>query len=443
MYPKFLVVDLFCGAGGTSLGYEMTNGLAKVIACINHDRMAIESHKANHPHAVHFLEDLRRVNLLRLKKVVDSWRKKYPWAKLILWASLPCPHFSNARGAQPKDDEIRTLAYSLYMQYDFEKKMHVKGDSYMQILNPDYLKIENVTEFMSWGPLNEMGKPISRRNGQEFIKWQSGICDLGYKVDWEELNSADFGSYTKRNRLFGCFAKHDLPIVWPEPTHSKKLSGSLFAPLKPWKAVKDVLDLADTGKSIFNRKKPLSDKTLNVIAKGLAKSIAAGEPAFMFKYYGNGDNLNSINEPAGTIPTKDRFAIIFRQYRRGYTSSIDEPLGAIPTTPKANLVSFIMNKSHGGHTTPTSSPCPVIVASQHKAPLYVIQALMSENGIEDITMRMLKVSELKLIQGFPTSYMLKGNQTDQKRQIGNSVEPNVIKAWALTFGKIYENDKAA
>lgn len=31
---KFLIVDLFCGAGGTTTGFHMTNGIAKVIACV-------------------------------------------------------------------------------------------------------------------------------------------------------------------------------------------------------------------------------------------------------------------------------------------------------------------------------------------------------------------------------------------------------------------------
>ena len=61
--PLFLVVDLFCGAGGTTTGFEMTNGLAKVIACINHDKNAIKSHWLNHPDVKHFEEDIRTVLL--------------------------------------------------------------------------------------------------------------------------------------------------------------------------------------------------------------------------------------------------------------------------------------------------------------------------------------------------------------------------------------------
>lgn len=58
-----------------------------------------------------------------------------------------------------------------------------------------------------------------------------------------------------------------------------------------------------------------------------------------------------------------------------------------------------------------------------------IKIFMSIYGIADIKMRMLKVPELLSIQGFPANYKLAGNQSDQKKFIGNSVVPHVVKAW--------------
>jgi DNA (cytosine-5)-methyltransferase 1 len=426
--PRFLVVDLFCGAGGTSTGFEMTDGRAQVIACVNHDYMAIKSHWRNYPHIAHFEEDIRTLELAPLVKLLNHYRMLYPEAKVILWASLECTNFSKAKGGQPRDADSRTLADHL--------------DRYITALNPDYVQIENVVEFMSWGPLDENGKPVSRKNGTDWMRWRNHINSFGYYDEWREMNSADYGAYTSRNRLFGCFAKHGLPIAWPAPTHAKKPNmGSMFdTPLQKWKAVKDVLDFSDEGKSIFNRNKPLCDKTLEVIATGLIKCLQSNEPGFLFKYYGNGDNINELDRPAGTITTKDRFALILRQYKRGFTTSISEPIGALPTNPKANLVTFIMNKSHGGHTTSTDQPCPVIVARQDKAPLYFIRAIMDANGIADITMRMLKVMELLPIQGFPVGFQLEGSQADQKKFIGNSVVPLVVKRWCLALdGKLSDD----
>lgn len=535
MNPTFLIVDLFCGFGGTTTGFiqAQVNGcnVAKVIACVNHDAKAIESHWENHKDVIHFEEDIRTLNLTPLKNIVQVAQSQYPNAYLILWASLECTNFSKAKGGQPRNADSRTLAEHLFR--------------YVEAINPDYVQIENVVEFMSWGPLDDNGKPISRRNGEDFMAWKNKMCSYGYFDKWQELNSADFGAYTSRNRLFGCFAKQGLPIVFPSPTHSKKAGKNLFENLEPWKPVKEVLNFEDEGESIFSRKKPLSDKTLERIYAGLVKFIAKGDTSFISNYYsgspssknssietaaptlttvphqsivqtsfllkynsingktgihhppsiqepapvvstqgrlglvqteflthfyGNGFNT-SVNQPCPTLTTKERVALvdtsfILRDFKTPTNSSINEPAGTITTVPKMNLVEatpFILNPSHGGHCTSADAPCPVIVARQDKAPLYVVNAatgqlqitiaetdtdiairikqFMAAYGIADIKMRMLRVAELLKIQGFPANYQMAGNQTDQKKFIGNSVVPVVVKHWAETLAMKLINDK--
>lgn len=599
---EFLVIDLFCGAGGTSTGFLNANGKALVIACINHDAKAIESHWLNHPEVLHFEEDIRTVNLSPLVELLAKYRVIYPNAKVILWASLECTNFSKAKGGQPRDADSRTLAEHL--------------DRYIIALDPDYVQIENVVEFMSWGPLNDKGKPVSKKSGSDWLKWCKHIDSFGYRNEWKELNSADFGAYTSRNRLFGCFAKHGLPIAWPQSTHAKKpIDNGMFGNVKKWMPVKDVLDLNDEGISIFNRKKPLVDASLERIEAGLIKFVAGGKEAFLMQYnsgsvenrvistespcnaiptnnrfalastfilkynsmasngdkkhcvssvenplpviscqprmnacfisksfsgrpagkvipvtgpagtittvsgqslvtaqpfimntnfknvgnsidepaktllasrhypyvvnpkflasyYGNGDNIRSVTEPCPTIPTKDRCSLINpvfiqREYKTATNTSINEPIGSLLTVPKANLVkSFILNPSHGGHCTGTDVPCVVIVARQDKAPLYLVQfatdlnvsipvydddsevmirikKFMALYGLSDIKMRMLKVSELLPIQGFPKDYLLAGNQTDQKKFIGNSVVPQVVTAWCLAMASKLEDFRNA
>lgn len=533
---RYIVVDLFCGAGGTTTGYAKAkdkngNPIAIIGACVNHDHKAIRSHWENHPEVYHFEEDIRTLDLAPLQEIVKAYRKLYPWAKIVLWASLECTNFSKAKGGQSRDADSRTLADHL--------------DRYVTAIDPDYVKIENVVEFMSWGPLNENGKPISMRSGQDWLRWRNHINSFGYRDEWKEMNSADYGAYTSRNRLFGCFAKDGLPIVWPQPSHSKKGNSKvdLFGTgLQKWKAVKDLLDFEDEGESIFNRKKPLVENSLKRIYAGLIKEVAGGKdsfvvkynsmnrqgkvaaqsvdsplptiacqgrlalaqtsfiakyfsgrpmnkiasidnplatittaanqalvnvvPAFLTKYYGNEKGCESINEPLDTIPTKDRFSLIQahwldKQYSGAHNhQSIDQPAGTIMTSDKHALMTakgFIYNPSHGGHTMHIEQPCATIIARQDKAPLYFIQYNLDPNvrieiyesdsetmikikefmalyGISDIKMRMLKVSELKLIQGFPADYKLYGNQSDQKKFIGNSVVPHVVRAWTEAEG---------
>lgn len=432
---KVYYIDLFCGAGGTSTGIHLANENAIVLACVNHDKNAIESHRLNYPNAWHFNEDIRDFNVvLKLKKIVDELRHNEPDAIIEIWASLECTNFSKAKGGQPRNPDSRTLAEHLFM--------------YIEQLKPDYLWIENVREFMSWGPLDENGKPISRTNGKDYLKWIDKVCSHGYGFDFKILNSANYGAYQSRERLFLQFPKlidyqfsdgrktrSCLPIVWPEQTHTKDNIESPFFPLEKWKAVREILDLENEGLSIFERKRPLSEKTIDVILKGIVKALKENEDTFIFKYYGNGDNYSSLKKPSGTVTTIDRFAIIkliFNQFKTANISSIEKPIGTVTTVPKCNVLTFVLNPSHGGHTTSINKPSPTVIASQHKSPLYILKAIMSEYGIIDIKMRMANIEELLQMQGFPKDYKLIGSKKEQKKFIGNAVEVNQAKALIKT-----------
>jgi site-specific DNA-cytosine methylase len=279
--PRFIVVDLFCGAGGTTIGFKLAKLrqqlIAFVVACVNHDPIAIKSHWINNKEVEHFEEDIRILDLTRLIKLVNIYRAFYPGAKLILWASLECTNFSKAKGGASRDPDSRTLADHL--------------DRYILALNPDYVMIENVTEFMSWGPMRIKAKkshpetktlyahteltivkdkktkqdaygwePVSKKNGQDWLRWRNRIDQLGYQNQWKELNSADFGAYTSRNRLFGVFHRPNLPAIFPLPTHAKVIPKvqTLFDSLEKWKPVKEVLNFKNEGDSILNRLKALS-----------------------------------------------------------------------------------------------------------------------------------------------------------------------------------------
>lgn len=533
---RLIIIDLFAGAGGVSTGFERAKD-CKVIAAVNHDEMAIQSHEANHPSIIHFVEDIKHIQMEKLQRIVASARATYPDALLLLWASLECTNFSKAKGGLPRDADSRSLAD--YMPW------------YVDSLQPEYVGIENVIEFMSWGPLDENGKPLSKKEGCDYMRWVNEMkaLGIGYDYDWKELNSADYGAYTSRRRFFAYFAQKGLPIVWPQATHSKaarKKEMSLFANLEPWKAVRDVLDLEDKGRSIFERSKPLSEKTLERIYAGLIKFVAGGkesfiaqrnsgtpkskiididgpartitntggnqdlvspefiakyysgrpegkvisadgpagtittagnqllvQPEFLASYYGNGDNLTDLNNPGPTIPTKDRMALIqpqfiYRDFGKETNQSIERPAGTITGSPKLNLVSCFLVNPQWFNTNAGSieEPCNTLIARMDKAPMYLvhveggalaievydtdsemavkIKEFMAMYGIYDIKMRMLRVDELLKIQGFPSGYILKGNQTQQKKFIGNSVVPVVITrmAEALT-SKFPEINKVA
>ncbi len=559
---RLLYIDLFCGAGGTSTGVENAriNGrkCAKVIACVNHDANAIASHAANHPEAMHFTEDIRTLDMAPLAAHVSAMRELYPEARVVLWASLECTNFSKAKGGLPRDADSRTLADHLFR--------------YIEALNPEYIQIENVEEFMSWGDLDERGKPISRDAGRLYRQWVGNVCGRGYRFEHRILNAADYGAYTSRRRFFGQFARPELPIAWPRPTHSKDGGGDLFGSLKKWKPVRDVLDFDDAGQSIFGRKKPLVEATLERIYAGLIKFVAGGKEAFMVKYnsmsqrkvyhapslddpcpvvstqnrlgfakahfiqqrhngnpvhkivsvdgpartltttggnqdlvqvhfltkhfsghpeskgvsiegpagaitardhhslvgarflqayYGNGFS-SSIDVPAPTVTTKDRFQLVNpcfldMQYGNGKPADVNAPAPTITATPKQNLVQpWILNPQYQSPGGSVDTPCFTLIARMDKMPPYLMSAergsddlpafirqvdggliyeiysddtpamvkikeFMALYGLSDITMRMLRIVELKRIQGFPADYVLIGTQEEQKKYIGNAV----------------------
>ena len=338
---KVFWIDLFSGAGGTTTGIHLTgNDNVKVVACVNHDAVAIESHKANHPDCLHLVEDVRDFKvILKLKSLVEDLRSQFPDCKINLWASLECTNYSKAKGGLPRDADSRTLAYALY--------------DYISELNPDFVYIENVREFMAWGPLDDRGKPVSKLNGRDYIRWIKRMCELGsYHYEWKLLNSADFGAYTSRERYFGIFAKQGLPVLWPEPSYTKNPgTGKLFAPQKKWKAVRDVLDLQDEGTDIFDRAKPYVDATYERIYAGLVKFVAQGDSDWLMKYNSVNQqtgkhNPPSINEPCPVVSTQSRLGYVNCQFISKYFSgspqhkniSIDGPAGTIKTVDSQALV---------------------------------------------------------------------------------------------------------
>lgn len=474
---KVFVIDLFAGAGGTSTAIFESKTNISVVACINHDANAIRSHAENYPDCIHFTEDIRTVALKPLADYCDKLRTENPGCKIAIWASLECTNHSRAKGGISRDADSRTLAEHLF-RYDDEIK-------------PDFFWIENVREFMIWGPIDANGRPIQEYKGCDYEAWVAEFKRRGYSYDCALLNAADYGAYTSRIRYFGQFSKDTSLISWPEPTHSKSLAGEL----PKWKPVREVLELQDEGKSIFDRKKQLAEATLERIYAGLVKFVAKGDEGFIKKYfsgnpegkvisltdpcgtittvdhhavvkcdflcsyYGNSTFIQP-SEPCGTLTTKDRFSkvnvsFIDNQYGNSKPTSSEQPIGTLTANPKQNVVSvkknqYLLNPQYASKGSDINNPCFTLIARMDKAPPYLIspddkgpaieiqkhdtegmvkvKKFMHAYGISDIKMRMLKIPEMLRIQGFPDGYKLIGTQTEQKKFIGNSVEVNVGKA---------------
>lgn len=148
-----------------------------------------------------------------------------------------------------------------------------------------------------------------------------------------------------------------------------------FGSLAKWKPVKEVLDFADEGESIFNRKKPLSPKTLERIYAGLIKFVAGGKDSFLIKYNSvnkkTGKHIPpSIDEPCPTVACQNRLGIAnihflakhFSGHPESKVSSVDNVAGTITTVDHHSLVGaeFLSAYYGNGNNHSVNMPSPTI-----------------------------------------------------------------------------------
>lgn len=194
-----IYVDSFAGGGGASTGIELATGHPVDIA-INHDQSAIMMHKRNHPFTEHYREDIWQVD----PKTVTRGRHVR-----LAWFSPDCKHFSRAKGAALVNRKIRGLAW-VVLRWAGEVK-------------PDVIMLENVPEFVTWGPVRK-GKPVKSEAGRTYQKWYQQLTDLGYRIETRNLCAADYGAPTIRTRFCLIARRDGRSIVWPQRTHAPRNS---------------------------------------------------------------------------------------------------------------------------------------------------------------------------------------------------------------------------
>ena len=299
-------VDSFAGGGGASTGIELATGHPVDIA-INHNEAAIMMHRRNHPFTEHYIEDIWAVDP---KAAVRGRHVK------LAWFSPDCKHFSRAKGAALVDKKIRGLAW-VVLKWAAE-------------VHPDVIMLENVPEFVTWGPVRK-GKPIKSKAGHTYEKWLSQLKALGYEVETRKICAADLGAPTIRTR-FHLVARCDgKPIVFPERTHAPRDSDEVRkGKLKPWRSAAEIIDFSQPCPSIFASKeeikeqyginaiRPLKENTLRRIARGLDKFvIKSAEPFIVPVGYGENKGqkprIHDIKEPLSTVVSSTK------QYMCDYT----------------------------------------------------------------------------------------------------------------------------
>lgn len=339
-----LIVDNFAGGGGASTGIELATGYSVDIA-INHDPEAIKMHKANHPNTKHYCENVWTVDPVKVCK-------GHPVG--LAWFSPDCKHFSKAKGGKPKDKNIRGLAWV--------------ACRWAGLVRPRVIMLENVEEFKTWGPLGRRHHPIKGKQGKTFEKFVQQLTELGYEVQFKELVAADYGAPTMRKRFFMIARCDGKPIVWPEPTHAPADSEEVKKGLlKPYVGAYTQLDFSLPCPSIFDTSeeikekygiravRPLAQKTMDRIARGLKKFVLDNPEPFIIQCNHGGERRpNDIREPMPTITGKHGYGIVepymVQIGQTGFTKDrskdVREPLTTIVSKNEHCLISPTLIQYH-------------------------------------------------------------------------------------------------
>ena len=375
-----MIVDNFAGGGGASTGIELATGRPVDIA-INHNESAIMMHRRNHPYTRHYQDDVWILDPLKL----TGGRPVH-----IAWFSPDCKHFSRASGGALKDRNIRGLAWVVV--------------KWAGLVQPDIIIVENVPEFLTWGPVRK-GKPKKSKTGQTFAQWKKQLEDLGYVIEYRELCAADYGAPTIRTRLVIVARRDGRPIVWPQPTHGPRDSAAVKAgERKPWRAAAEIIDFSLPTYSIFESKeqikgkygvkvqRPLRPNTMKRIALGTDKFVIREKNPFIVnqKFENKPEN---VNNPLSTVtsvgshelinPVVSPYGIECNHTGDGHISDLRNPTRTVTakcTAGRADvkLAPFHMHNNENARGTDMREPVNTVTSAGGQ--MLVTPALIQYHG---------------------------------------------------------------
>ena len=189
---RLTMLDLFCGAGGFSVGCSWA-GFFPVLG-IDYLKPAIETWEKNHPHSISCLGDIRQANPMKIKQILDEKGIKHI---NLITGGVPCQGFSIAN-RKHNDYDDRNFLFLEYMKF-------------VEVFNPDYIILENVSGLRSTA-------------GGQFEKdIKSYMESLDYTVTVDIVNAIEYGVPQQRQRLIFVGVKNmrslTVPYSFPQGKH--------------------------------------------------------------------------------------------------------------------------------------------------------------------------------------------------------------------------------
>jgi DNA (cytosine-5)-methyltransferase 1 len=159
----------------------------------------------------------------------------------------------------PRRQDIRSLAWAVVR--------------WAAAVRPRVICLENVQEFQTWGPLGADGRPVKRRMGTTFLRWRGKLMKLGYQVDFRVLDA----STTARPPGAGASSSSRAATGSRSDGRSPRTAlGAL-----PLRTAAECIDWSLPCPSIFERKRPLAEKTLWRIAQGIRRFVLESPAPFI------------------------------------------------------------------------------------------------------------------------------------------------------------------
>lgn len=484
------VTDLFCGAGGSSIGAEKAGATLRMAA--NHWRLAIETHNSNFPHADHDCADVSQVD-----------PRRYPRTDILL-ASPECTHHSQARSKR-HDPNL----FNPHGDPEAERSRATMWDVPRFAERHQYrlIVVENVVEVRKWAPwgswlaaMDSLGyrhqclflnsfiaHPTPQSRDRLYVVfWRQGARkpDLDFRPScwcarceatvegiqtWKRAERP--GGKYRRQYFYRCAtcAEVALPFAWPA---ASAIDWSLPCP------------------RIGDREKPLADATMRRIRIGLERygapciaelrggsSIARPVDVPLATACASGNHhglVVQITRPAATAmprPTTQPWPTQTAQQEQALLVPVhhgkDGPAAKPATMPmptqtgRSEVALVVKNYGDGRQasmTKPVTSPFGTVTAVDHHAilglpflvdyhgqgtpwqvkpvtqPIGTVETVdrrglvMPEIDVDDCGFRMLEPHEIGRAMAFPETYQVLGNKRQRVRQFGNAVTPPMAEA---------------
>lgn len=366
------VVDLYAGAGGLSLGASRAG--FKVVAAIEIDKHANETHERNFPETAHIAKDIRIVSVEDIEKA--SGVKRDNIAGVI--GGPPCQGFSSIGHGNVKDE--RNLLFKRFFEI-------------VRDIHPQFFVAENVP-----GIMREKYKSI-REKAFNLINDEYVILEPIL------VNASEYGAATSRTRYFFVGIRKDSGIniskedfiQAKKPEEDKTIVSQALEGLPlGLKYTKDQTGICAIEKSYSDgRKKHLQNRFFYLqVTDHIPAGV--GNPLFIKRY-------KKCHETNGFLMTDHKKAIV-KRYRKLKYGEQDK----ISKSYKLNPASFCPTLRAG--TGPDKG------SFQAVRPIHYLEA------------RVINPREAARLQGFPDWFELPNTIWHSFRQIGNSVSPIAAEA---------------